>query len=168
MKNNTYRINIIWSKDDNAFIATCPEFIGLSVVADSREEALQEAQDVLASYIEIYKEDNKPLPEPNLVREYSGQIRLRVPKSLHNQASEMAADDSVSLNSFIVCAIQAKVSSDDVAKNCVRAVRRVLGNPQPVIVNNFRLIGYADTSSKKGKLPFTGVLGDFETSAPTH
>jgi predicted RNase H-like HicB family nuclease len=102
---NNYRLDTFWSHKDNAFIATCPEFEGLSVIADTREKALSEAEAVLASYIAIYKEDGVPLPEPQHIQEYSGQTRVRLGKGLHAVAAEKAALNNVSLNTLIVDAV---------------------------------------------------------------
>lgn len=108
---NNYKLNIDWSPKDNAFIATCPEFEGLAVVADSREEALKDAEEALQAYIEIYQADGRPLPKPETVQEYSGQIRLRLPRSLHQQASRLAEREGVSLNTFLISSLSTAVGA---------------------------------------------------------
>lgn len=166
--NNEYRINIVWSEDDNAYIATCPEFIGLSVVADSREEALKDAEMVLADYIDIYKEDGKQLPKPNVAKEYSGQLRLRLPKSLHKQASEMATEDGISLNQFIVCAVQGKVSGESIAKNLVREVKKAASNPQRITINNFEITQTAETLNSDFQPVISKSWGELDATTFTH
>jgi antitoxin HicB len=110
---NNYRLNIDWSPKDKAFIATCPEFEGLAVLADSREQALKEAEEVLQTYIEIYEAEGRPLPKPQEVPEHSGQIRLRIPRSLHKKAALMAEREGVSLNTIFVEAIAAHTAADE-------------------------------------------------------
>src|SRR5688572_11366971 len=105
---DNYKINIFWSEKDRAFIATCPEFEGLAVVANSREAALKEAEETVRAYIEIYQEDGMALPVPEVAQEYSGQIRVRLPKSMHAEAARQAAEEGISLNQFICLAIEAK------------------------------------------------------------
>lgn len=114
MKN--YQFNLTWSEEDDSYIATCPEFYGLSAFGDTPEEALAEAKIALELFIESYEADKIPLPEPNIVKEYSGQIRLRLPKSLHQQAAKRATIDGISLNQYICYALQAKVSADEVSE----------------------------------------------------
>ncbi|CAN5861366.1 type II toxin-antitoxin system HicB family antitoxin [soil metagenome] len=63
--NNKYTIQIFWSDEDEAFVAVCQEFPGLSAVGETREEALKEAQIALDLMIETYQSKNIPLPEPN-------------------------------------------------------------------------------------------------------
>ena len=65
--NNKYTIQIFWSVDDEAFVAVCQEFPGLSAVGETREEALTEAQIALDLMIETYKSKNIPLPEPQTI-----------------------------------------------------------------------------------------------------
>lgn len=55
-----YSINVVWSDEDECYIATIPEFSGLSASGDSAEEAIQEAYVALEGFIEVYKEDNVP------------------------------------------------------------------------------------------------------------
>lgn len=62
--NNKYTIQIFWSVEDEAFVAVCQEFPGLSAFGETREEALKEAQIVLDLMIETYHEKGLQLPEP--------------------------------------------------------------------------------------------------------
>lgn len=64
---NRYAIQIFWSEEDEAFIAVCREFPGLSAFGETREEALHEAQIALDLMIETYREKDIALPEPQSV-----------------------------------------------------------------------------------------------------
>lgn len=79
---NKYPFNIAWSVEDEEYMATCPAFPGLSAFGESEEEALGEAKVALGLFIKTFKEKKIPLPVPQVVSEYSGQTRLRLPKSL--------------------------------------------------------------------------------------
>lgn len=121
---NNYQFNLVWSELDNEFMATCPEFPGLSAFAETAEEALAEAQIALELFIETYEEDGIALPEPHTKPQYSGQLRLRLPKSLHGQAAKLAADDDISLNQYICLAVESKVTSEQVSKELVSEIRK--------------------------------------------
>lgn len=70
------------------------------------EEALKEIQEVKNEWIESNLEDDLPIPEPEPEsHEYSGQIRLRIPPSLHRQLSYKAAIEDVSLNQYMTAAL---------------------------------------------------------------
>lgn len=124
MTMNKYQFNLVWSNRDNEYMVTCPEFPGLSAFGETAEEALAEAQIALELFIETYQGDGVLLPEPQTVPEYSGQLTLRLPKSLHGQAAKLAADDDVSLNQFICGAIQAKVTGQQVSNQLISGIRR--------------------------------------------
>ncbi len=97
-----YRKSVAWSDEDESFVATCAEFPGLSGIGDSEAEALAELGTALEAVAEVYAEEGRPLPEPKTPPGYSGQFRLRLPKSLHAQLAEAAALEGVSLNTMIV------------------------------------------------------------------
>jgi len=102
MSSSTYSFRVMWSDEDNAFVATCPEFEGVSGLGDTQAEALVEAQVALELMIETYAQERWPLPAPANLHEYSGQFRLRVPRGLHARLAEAAADEGVSLNTYAV------------------------------------------------------------------
>lgn len=64
---NKYALQIFWSEDDEAFVAVCREFPGLSAFGETREEALREAQIALDLMIETYREKGISLPEPETI-----------------------------------------------------------------------------------------------------
>ncbi len=97
-----YSFNVTWSERDNAYVATCPEFPGLSAFGDTAAEALEEAGIAVSLFIEEYEADGVPLPQPRTIPSHSGQIRLRMPKYLHGQLAHYANQEGVSLNTLIV------------------------------------------------------------------
>jgi predicted HicB family RNase H-like nuclease len=100
-----YGVHLQWSTEDDAYVATCPEFPGLSGVHADAHEALVELQEAMAMAIEVLEEDREPLPTPRVREAFSGQLRLRIPKSLHRLAAERAAFEEVSLNTLLVSLI---------------------------------------------------------------
>jgi predicted RNase H-like HicB family nuclease len=63
-----YRVNIIWSEEDEAYLVELPEFATdiqrYFTHGDTYEEALNNAQEVLALLIESYQAEGKTLPQP--------------------------------------------------------------------------------------------------------
>lgn len=106
-----YSFNITWSEEDGEYVATCPAFPGLSALGKTEAEALLEGKVALELFIESYLADSIPLPLPEVVHEYSGQFRVRLPKSLHRQASELASSEGVSLNQFVANAVAIQVGA---------------------------------------------------------
>jgi antitoxin HicB len=99
---NKYSINIMWSDEDGGYIATIPEFPGLSAFGENPEEAIEEAKIALEGFLEVYNEDGCKIPEPQTLECYSGQTRLRLPKTLHAKLSQQAQREGVSLNTYLV------------------------------------------------------------------
>lgn len=122
---NKYGLNIIWSDEDQAYIATCPEFPGLSAFGESVEDAIAEAKLALELFEETYEQEGLPLPEPQLLQGYSGQFRLRLPQSLHFQMARMAEQEGVSLNQFIVMVLASRAGGEEVIKRFEGLVEQV-------------------------------------------
>jgi predicted RNase H-like HicB family nuclease len=97
-----YSFKVFWSDEDQAYIATCPDFPGVSAFGNTTEQALAEAEVALRLAVETYQDEGWPLPEPQPQLSYSGQFRVRLPKSLHAQLAEQANVEGVSLNTVIV------------------------------------------------------------------
>lgn len=113
---NKYGLNILWSEEDQGYIATCPEFPGLSAFGETFEEAVAEAKLAQELFIETYEQEGLPLPEPRLLSSYSGQFRLRIPPTLHSQLSRLAEAEGVSLNQFIVMVLASQAGAAQLTK----------------------------------------------------
>jgi predicted HicB family RNase H-like nuclease len=102
---NKHAISIKWSDEDNSFVATISGIKSLSALGATRKEALSELRIAAEAYFEALKAAGKPLPLPEKVVPYSGQLRLRMPKSLHAALSYEAESENISLNTYIVSLI---------------------------------------------------------------
>jgi predicted RNase H-like HicB family nuclease len=61
---DVYQKIVVWSNEDNCFIGTCPELFHEGVHGDDAMEVFKELNEVVDEWIEIFKKDRKPLPEP--------------------------------------------------------------------------------------------------------
>ena len=61
---DVYEKIVVWSEEDNCFIGTCPELFYGGVHGDDAVKVFKELCEVVDEWIEIFKEDGKPLPEP--------------------------------------------------------------------------------------------------------
>lgn len=124
---NEYPLTVEWSKEDQQYVATCPAFPGLSALGETREQALTEAETVLRLFVESYKERQIELPEPRTVEDFSGQFRVRLPKSLHRQAAKLAESDGISLNQLVISALEARVGVRQMGAKMIADMKQVLG-----------------------------------------
>lgn len=61
-----YSMVIQWSSEDNCYLVHLPDFPfqQFHTHGDTYEEAARHGQEVIETYIEIYQEEGKPLPQP--------------------------------------------------------------------------------------------------------
>lgn len=59
-----YEIILYWSNDDQAYIAEVPELAGCMADGNTYDEALKNAETVIAEWIETATELGRPIPEP--------------------------------------------------------------------------------------------------------
>jgi predicted RNase H-like HicB family nuclease len=128
MTNNRYSFRVFWSDADKGYVAVCPELPGVSALGESEGEALREAKAAMELYVEDVLESGEKLPEPEAAHEFSGQLRARLPKSLHRQAAQMAEADGISLNQFIVNAVAARVGAEDAYARIMKELRQHLAD----------------------------------------
>ena len=57
-------IILYWSNEDHAFIAEVPELAGCAADGVTRQEALANAETVIAEWLEIARGLGRPIPEP--------------------------------------------------------------------------------------------------------
>lgn len=125
---------IQWSEEDKAYVAVVPELPGLSAFGSSPEEAAKELAIAKEAYLEVLVEDGEEIPEPEVLKPFSGQTRLRLPKSLHAALSNQARDEGVSLNTYIVQLLSERNALTQVNKNIDRladSVFRMALSPMP-------------------------------------
>ena len=108
-----YSVRVAWSEEDSAFVADCPEFEGINALGSSYGEAVSELEVALLLALEAHAEEGWAVPEPMKMPRFSGQFRLRVPKSLHGWLVDRAQREGVSLNTLVVDFLsQARGASD--------------------------------------------------------
>jgi antitoxin HicB len=89
-----------WSGEDRCYIVTLPAWQNARTHGATSEEAVRNARDVLTMLIESAVRHGEPVPAPE--RRFSGNLRLRLPVSLHGRLAREAEREGVSLNQWIV------------------------------------------------------------------
>lgn len=88
--------------EDGTWFARMPELPGCMTEADTLEETMEMIRDAQGGWIEACLEDGTPIPEPRHSESYSGQFRVRLPRSLHRELVERAEQEGTSLNQMVV------------------------------------------------------------------
>jgi predicted RNase H-like HicB family nuclease len=97
-----YQRVLIPDPEKGGYTAKIAEFPGCVTEGDTAAKALKRLEDVAESWIEAVLDMGQAVPEPMAEQEYSGKLMLRLSRSLHRRAAEMAHAEGVSLNQFIV------------------------------------------------------------------
>ena len=123
---DTYSIRIMWSDEEGGYIATSPEFEDLSAFGATAQEAAAQLESVVRVAIATYRDSGWALPEPKRVHEHSGQLRVRLPKSLHGRLAEEAERDGVSLNTLIVTYLSLRTGEAAASSRIRRELRSIV------------------------------------------
>ena len=97
-----YRIEIIPDESDGGFTAWYPELPGCITTADTMDKILLNAVDAKKAWLEAAIADGVEIKEPLRMNaeDYSGQFKLRIPKSLHRHLAKQAKREGVSMNQY--------------------------------------------------------------------
>jgi predicted RNase H-like HicB family nuclease len=60
-----YSVQLFWSEEDDAYVATIEELPGLSAFGDTPEEAAREARIAAEGFLKVMKEDGEIIPQPH-------------------------------------------------------------------------------------------------------
>lgn len=98
--NLAYRMEVIEDKDEGGYVLTFPELPGCMTCSDSLSELFELAKDAKKTWLEGMLEDGKEIPLPSDLDSYSGQFKLRIPKSLHRSLAIHAKEEGISMNQY--------------------------------------------------------------------
>ena len=97
-----YRLEITPDVEEGGYMASYPDLPGCLTVGDDMQKLLENAEDAKRAWVEAALEDGLPIPEPVSIDEYSGQFKLRIPRSLHRSLAEHAKEEGISMNQYCV------------------------------------------------------------------
>lgn len=93
-----YRVEVIPDEEEGGYAFHCPELPGCITSANTVEEGFRMLEDAKKSWFTACLEDGLPIPEPARLEDFSGQFKLRIPKSLHKLLAQRSADEGISMN----------------------------------------------------------------------
>ena len=107
-----YRM-IVQGDAEQGFVALVPELPGCFTAGETPDEAMALLRDAMAAWFETALLDGAVIPPPSpmvsagqAIRDalapHSGQLRLRMPRTLHAELAVQAERDGVSLNTLVV------------------------------------------------------------------
>ena len=100
--NLPYKLEIVPDMDEGGFVARYPELPGCITIGDTLETVVKNVNDAKIEWITAALEDGNTIPEPSSYDDYSGQFKLRLPKSLHKLLADRSKEEGVSMNQYCV------------------------------------------------------------------
>lgn len=100
--NLPYKLEIIPDIEESGYIASYPELPGCISCGETISDAVLNIEDAKKEWLKAAIEDNLPINEPDDMESYSGQFKLRIPKSLHKTLAEDSKKEGVSMNQYCV------------------------------------------------------------------
>jgi len=100
--NLPYKMEIVPDIEEGGYVALFSDLPGCITVGDTIEEAIENIIEAKKAWLEAALEAETTIPVPDDLKEYSGQFKLRIPKSLHKQLAERSRKEGVSMNQYCV------------------------------------------------------------------
>jgi predicted RNase H-like HicB family nuclease len=98
--NLPYRMELIPDPEEGGFVVNYPELPGCLSSGETIEEAIRMGEDAKHAWLDAALEDGVKIAEPDSLNEYSGQFKLRIPKTLHRSLAEHARAEGTSMNQY--------------------------------------------------------------------
>ena len=108
--NLNYKIEIIPDTEEGGYALSYPELPGCITCADTIQEGISMLEDAKKCWLAACIENNIDIPEPKDINEYSGQFKLRMPKSLHKELYERSRREGISMNQYCVYLLSHNIS----------------------------------------------------------
>lgn len=97
-----YRMEILEDQEEGGYVASYPDLPGCMTCGETVESVVVNALDAKKAWIEAALEEGIEIYEPGNLEEYSGQFKLRIPRSLHRSLAEHSKREGISMNQYCV------------------------------------------------------------------
>lgn len=97
-----YKLEIIPDTEETGYVASYPELPGCISCGETMAEAIANVEEAKKEWLTAAIEDKVTINKPDSVDSYSGQFKLRLPKTLHKTLSEDSKKEGVSMNQYCV------------------------------------------------------------------
>jgi antitoxin HicB len=121
-----YYFNLIYpvtleAAPEGGYFIQIEDLPGCYSQGETVEEAMVMIEEARRLWLESAYEDGLDIPLPRDEREYSGNVYIRAPKSLHRRLDQMAVREGVSLNQFVVSTLSQAVGYKEASQKKPKA-----------------------------------------------
>ena len=117
-----YKLEIVPDTEESGFVASYPELPGCITCGESIAGVVANAEDAKKELILAALEDGVNIAEPETADSYSGQFKLRIPKTLHKTLAEDSKKEGVSMNQYCVYLLSKNSEKERAAFSQKRAI----------------------------------------------
>ena len=103
---------VITPSPEGGYAAKIPDLPGCITQGETRLEVLEMIDDAKRCWLTEELEDEEDIPEPPDPYKLDGQLRVRIPRSLHRKLSKCAALDGVSINQMVTYLISSGLNEN--------------------------------------------------------
>jgi predicted HicB family RNase H-like nuclease len=96
-----YTYRVLWSEEDKEYVGRCLEFPSLSHLVRTQVKAFAGIVTLVAGVLKDMHTAKEESPIPMSIRQFKGNIAVRVPPDRHRELVMEAAEAGVSLNRLI-------------------------------------------------------------------
>lgn len=106
-KNLEYYISVnypmlIFKEENENYFVEYPDLPGCMSCAPNLQKAIEMGEDAKKCWIETALEEGNEIPEPKELDDYSGNFRIRMPKTLHKNLVKKAKQEGISMNQYCI------------------------------------------------------------------
>lgn len=95
-----YRMELVEDPEEGGWVVSYPDLPGCLTSGATVEAAIGNARDAKRAWLEAAMECGVAIAEPRDTNSYSGQFKLRMPRSLHRSLAEHAQQEGISMNQY--------------------------------------------------------------------
>ena len=97
-----YKIELYPDIEEGGYAVACPELPGCLSCGETIEDAIESIEDAKRAWFDAALEEGYSIPEPSKLDDYSGQFKIRMPKSLHKKLAEQSKAEGISMNQYCI------------------------------------------------------------------
>ena len=86
--------------EDGGYAIYYPDLVGCVSVGDTIDKAIKNGEEARRVWIESQLDEGKEIPLPGSFENFSGQFKIRIPKSLHRSLALNAKREGISMNQY--------------------------------------------------------------------
>ncbi|MBQ9200552.1 MAG: toxin-antitoxin system HicB family antitoxin [Lachnospiraceae bacterium] len=95
-----YRMVITPDTEEGGFTVLCPELPGCITCVENIDDVFPMFNDAKKCWLEAALKEGIEINEPIPEESYSGQFKIRMPKSLHKSLAEHSKQEGISMNQY--------------------------------------------------------------------